>query len=285
MSHSFAIIVGVKDEERFRQFRLNHHEKMLSEIYKTSDVVNIWSVSMSFHNTWKSIQSGDRCYFAQYKQPFTMCGIVTRTSINKPPSVKVWGDTPRIRSMDHLIMFSDVDKISIPFNVLGRKINSNLSTPLSGLYLIDRYSNIEQKISNNIHLNENSDGPPNKKLEMTTKFDRNIKKVEQLKLIYSNRCQVCNYQIDLSPDQKYSEVHHLRPLKLGGDDDYDNMIVLCPTHHVEFDYNLIGINMDGKTLINKHNAKVGLLNLVKEHKLNPKNILFHLNEMRENELS
>ncbi len=58
------------------------------------------------------------------------------------------------------------------------------------------------------------------------------------------KCQVCGLSILLPNGSRYSEGHHLKPLGgvAQGPDTSDNIIVLCPNHHTEFDYGSIAIN-------------------------------------------
>ena len=77
----------------------------------------------------------------------------------------------------------------------------------------------------------------------------------------------------------YSEVHHLHPLKDGGDDDFGNMLNLCARHHVEFDCLAIGILEDHRTVVDRHGNRVGTITFGIGHKLAHKNILFHLRRM------
>jgi len=58
------------------------------------------------------------------------------------------------------------------------------------------------------------------------------------------------------------------------------MLVLCPTHHAEFDYKVIGIDMNGITIINKDGNPIGELTIMKDHKIHQKNILFHLQGLK-----
>lgn len=71
-----------------------------------------------------------------------------------------------------------------------------------------------------------------------TDLSRNIK------LQNNCKCQVCGSSILLPNKHYYIEGHHLKPL--GGDhagpDIKENIIILCPTHHAEFDYGSIAIN-------------------------------------------
>ncbi|MGG3158441.1 HNH endonuclease [Priestia megaterium] len=74
-----------------------------------------------------------------------------------------------------------------------------------------------------------------------TNRDQSI--VKQLKQLYNNECQVCFERIEVGKGQFYSEVHHIQPLGThNGPDISENMIVLCPNHHIMFDKGVIRIN-------------------------------------------
>lgn len=120
---------------------------------------------------------------------------------------------------------------------------------------------------------------PSKAIEVVTRFVRDHKKVKHVKSLYRDRCQVCGYSIR-TPTGAYSEVHHLHPLGEGGVDDNTNMLVLCPTHHVEFDYAVIGISDDGLSLIDMDGKIMRKLSIPLKHPLDQKNIKHHLGRMR-----
>ena len=64
----------------------------------------------------------------------------------------------------------------------------------------------------------------------------------------------------------------------GGDDDFDNMLVLCPTHHAEFDYNVIRISRDGKNIVDKNEYIIKELTYIDGHTTAQKNIDQQLEE-------
>lgn len=81
---------------------------------------------------------------------------------------------------------------------------------------------------------------------------RNTRIIRTLKIQYDNKCQICGHKITLPRGAIYSEGHHLR--KLGGahqgPDVKENIILVCPNHHVEFDFGAISV--DPKTKLIKH---------------------------------
>ncbi|ENH98191.1 HNH endonuclease [Gracilibacillus halophilus YIM-C55.5] len=57
-------------------------------------------------------------------------------------------------------------------------------------------------------------------------------------------CQICGTTTFLPGGNRYAEGHHLQPLggNHHGPDILENIIILCPNHHAEFDYCSIAIN-------------------------------------------
>jgi predicted restriction endonuclease len=114
---------------------------------------------------------------------------------------------------------------------------------------------------------------------------RDTKLTRELKVLYDNKCQICGKKIRLK-ECDYSEAHHIKPLeKHLGPDSSDNIIVLCPNHHVEFDYGVLAINPKTLEIIHQNknsefvNKKI-ILNPI--HKLNEEYLEYHLNEIFNN---
>jgi 5-methylcytosine-specific restriction protein A len=92
-----------------------------------------------------------------------------------------------------------------------------------------------------------------------------------VKYLHAYKCQLCGEAIRLLDGQFYAEAHHLQPL--GGDhngpDVVENVICVCPKHHVLLDYGVISLNKSqlrmirgheiGEAYIAYHNAKRGKL--------------------------
>lgn len=70
---------------------------------------------------------------------------------------------------------------------------------------------------------------------------------KKIYLIYDGKCAICRRRmynqtenIDLvNPDSYGCEIHHITPIKDGGDNDFYNLILLCPNHHYKADHELI----------------------------------------------
>lgn len=101
--------------------------------------------------------------------------------------------------------------------------------------------------------------------------DSNISR--RIKELYAHQCQVCSTAIR-TKSGFYSEGAHIKPLGRphNGDDSIDNLLCLCPNHHVMFDkgmfsvgddFSLLGDDVAGKLIV--HNS----------HPLNVENFKYH----------
>jgi hypothetical protein len=72
---------------------------------------------------------------------------------------------------------------------------------------------------------------------------RNPRHVRELKALYDHACAFCGKRIvvGVGPDRHYSEAAHIKPVGAphDGPDCKDNMLVLCPEHHIQFDRGML----------------------------------------------
>lgn len=76
--------------------------------------------------------------------------------------------------------------------------------------------------------------------------------ISLIKKFYDYKCQVCNTSIKKKNGDFYIEAAHITAKRLKGHETLDNIILLCPNHHKEFDL--------GKTEITKAKDQI-ILNL------------------------
>ena len=116
---------------------------------------------------------------------------------------------------------------------------------------------------------------PEKIFSVTKRVKRDKQKVVDLKLLYLDKCQICNYSLFLENGKRHSEVHHLRPIgKEGGNDDTDNMIVLCPNHHKAFDFSVLRLDLNGNNVIALDEKEITQIKFKRKHKLSKENLLY-----------
>lgn len=103
---------------------------------------------------------------------------------------------------------------------------------------------------------------------------RDTRIAHDIKKLYNYECQVCQIAIP-TKSGRYAEGAHIKALGKphNGDDNPDNLICLCPNHHVMFDKGSFAIN-DNLELIG---AITGQLNIHQTHKINIWNIQYHRN--------
>jgi 5-methylcytosine-specific restriction endonuclease McrA len=132
------------------------------------------------------------------------------------------------------------------------------------------------------------DEPPGTVAYTINRRVRNTVKGERLKALYNCKCQVCSYRICVprAGSSLYVEVHHLKPLggKHRGRDNWDNMLVLCPNCHAEFD--ALALAIDPKTRriasYDNRNQKAGKeIESRDGHSLSVENIKYHWERFRE----
>jgi hypothetical protein len=101
---------------------------------------------------------------------------------------------------------------------------------------------------------------------------RDTLEARRLKDHYDYRCQLCRERIECADGSHYAEVHHIRPIggSHGGQDIWENMLVLCPNHHAMFDLRLPRFLSVNEVKINEVNHRLTL-----RHALDPKNTDYH----------
>jgi len=112
-----------------------------------------------------------------------------------------------------------------------------------------------------------------------SKLIRNAGIVIQLKEKYNYKCQICGKSIPIYKNDEinfYVEAHHIKQYNRihEGPDETQNLIILCPNHHKEFDYGSITIDpKDTLTIIHKnennpfHGKKIEKKHEIKEEYL------------------
>jgi HNH endonuclease len=67
-------------------------------------------------------------------------------------------------------------------------------------------------------------------------YKRDNKTIAQIKVLRNFECQICGTKIKKKNGGFYIEAAHIKPKSLKGRETPDNILILCPNHHKEFDY-------------------------------------------------
>jgi hypothetical protein len=102
---------------------------------------------------------------------------------------------------------------------------------------------------------------PQRALTTTYRILRDTKISSDIKKLYDNRCQICGERIYLGNNQFYAEAHHIKPLgnSHNGPDVAENILCICPNHHVMLDYGVLRLTNDSIT-ISKHSVDEEYIN-------------------------
>ena len=108
-------------------------------------------------------------------------------------------------------------------------------------------------------------GPAPRREATTLRIVRDTAVTRRVKLLHNYCCQVCGIRLEGAAGP-YAEAAHIQPLGAPhhGPDILENVLCLCPNHHVLFDLGSFGVADDGELL-----GLPGALQLHKKHSLNP----------------
>lgn len=93
-------------------------------------------------------------------------------------------------------------------------------------------------------------------------YRRDNKTIAQLKRVRDHKCQICEITIQKKNGSLYIEAAHIKMKSEKGPETPDNILILCPNHHKEFDYGDKKIMAySKKRIIFKMNGKKYTVNL------------------------
>lgn len=95
---------------------------------------------------------------------------------------------------------------------------------------------------------------PEKIYALTYRVLRDTPLARKIKVLHADRCQLCGNAVQITPIKTYSEAHHIIPLGSphNGPDTPENILVLCPNHHVLCDYGAIQLDLSKIRIVKGH---------------------------------
>jgi putative restriction endonuclease len=112
---------------------------------------------------------------------------------------------------------------------------------------------------------------PKRATQTVQRVIRDSKLGRQLKKLYDYKCQVCDLQIETEAGF-YAEAAHIKPVGSphDGPDLIENLLCLCPNHHLMFDKGVFFVNEDMSL-----DGIAGSLHTHKSHKISSEFIAYH----------
>jgi putative restriction endonuclease len=113
----------------------------------------------------------------------------------------------------------------------------------------------------------------------TTTVTRRIRDSKQAQLVkgwHENVCQVCDVELEIDGDRRYSEGAHIRPLGKPheGPDNVGNLLCLCPNHHAQFDLGGLVIGSDLKVKNRITGVTLGKLRTNRKHAIASEHLVY-----------
>jgi hypothetical protein len=292
------------------QLFLTSVEQIQNEIFKNKFVNenkkkntdHMWSFPNSEKNLkiWQKINKNDWVLF-YFNSRYTYAGKITKKQKSSKIAKKIFGD--ELKNKNLIVYCNEIYQIKKGFQKTNSDMGFQSAIPemhkikllqakeTAVNKIIEKFGNIETYLEIKISKLKSKEiekiipssikKEPQKIKTTTLRRVRDTVKSKKLKKIYQNKCQICNYSFPQYVKSGYSEVHHVWPMADDGDDDFDNMLVLCPNHHTEFDYRIIQFNSSKNNIIEDlKGEKLGTISFKKGHSLDDKNVLFHNAEVR-----
>jgi putative restriction endonuclease len=112
---------------------------------------------------------------------------------------------------------------------------------------------------------------PQRRETTVLRLVRDTAQARRTKELYDYKCQMCGIRLE-GLAGPYAEAAHIRPLGAphNGPDSSDNIICLCPNHHVLFDHGGVGVGEDLSLL-----GEEGHLTVHPEHQINEEHLRYH----------
>ena len=260
-----------------------------------SENIYFWGLTSSNRNLdiWKKISIKDYVMF--FVNNLVYISKIDYKMRNKDMAYFLWNKCHSYPgSFELLLIFTKIISISSDMDKyqIYRKKNDIRRNSITLVNNIDtRYPNLQnifnsslnrlsKKYNNHEVTAVDYKEPPSKTNYFTRRIIRDTIKTIELKKKYGYKCQICDYVIE-TDNQKYAEVHHIWPLGEGGLDNFDNMLVLCPNHHAEFDLCYTAIDPESETtILNKDFSIKGKIKIHKFHKLNKLNLKYHFTKFK-----
>lgn len=129
---------------------------------------------------------------------------------------------PKIKK-EYLAIYSTKYPATFLFDCISYEENNAFEKKIKQLREVE-YENI-------INLSDPTSGYYNsKRINKIRKLNSAIG--NSLKALYENRCQICGHNVSIRYETAIVEAHHIVPYTVSLNNNPDNILILCPNHHV-----------------------------------------------------
>ena len=281
MTNQFLVIIKNTDEGKFNWFKNKKFNKSAKEILDNNNSNYVWGIHKGIINDkiWKKIKKNDKIYLTTEEENFRISGNLSKKIKNSNYGEIIYPNTIDKKQINYFLFFEKLDICNFSYHEL---INDSTTPKRFHQGVFERKQKPTPKKLKKTKVNkaliEKTLGAAEKRHRSSQVITRNQSNVNQLKKLYDNQCQIeqCNFKLDYEKNGKikqFSNVHHYNQIAKSLIDSLDNMIVLCPNHHAEFDFKVKFIDHDGETIIDRKGKETGeTIKFHKNHKLNSKYI-------------
>jgi hypothetical protein len=112
---------------------------------------------------------------------------------------------------------------------------------------------------------------PADRADMTiSRIIRDTKMARRVKQLHHFECQICGLSLKLANGSCYAEAHHVKPLGQphNGPDSPENIMCLCPNHHVMMDYGVLMLDLENTRKADGHQLATEFVTYHNEHIVN-----------------
>ena len=122
--------------------------------------------------------------------------------------------------------------------------------------------------------------PDPDRIETThSRIIRNTDLTHDMKRMYDHKCQICGASRQGPDGEPYAEAHHIQPLGRPheGPDEPENILVLCPNHHADFDYGRLTVNVETYRVSHTYEEAVDgtKLDIADPHEISKEHLKYH----------
>lgn len=276
------------------------------------DHIPVWGYRDKGKGTWKQLSEGDYLLFYPGEFEYKYAARILGTEHNPKLGNSLF-DTPD-QVFEYIVYLDSLYEISLDSEILheeyagykiGHPVRSQSFSDKAYTEILNRYDSVEDYIeahltdtgasltggsgrgsgaikkSNKASVDRDeqaSDLSPPKKEYTVARTIRNTTIAKELKDLYDHRCQVCGKRRERN-STGYAEAHHIHPLgdEPPGPDTKENILVLCPNHHADFDFGMLEVDPESLTVSHEYDESVDddTLRVKSDHKINPLHLEYH----------